>query len=137
MAAQLMKVGENKVRFNPERLEDVSEALTREDVRALIKSGAVSHIPKKGNSSARIKERLEKKATGKRRGHGSRKGSAKTRIGSKSRWISKIRAIRDEIKKMREDGAIDSSQYRQIYRQAKGNLFHSRRHVREHVERLK
>lgn len=137
MAADLMKVGQNRVKFNPERMEEVSEALTREDVRYLISSGAITKKPVKGNSRGRIKARQKQKKKGKQRGQGSRKGSVKTRVGGKRAWITKIRAIRDELRKIREENEIEDGQYRALYLKAKGNLFHSRRHLREYVGRMK
>jgi ribosomal protein L19E len=41
--------------------------------------------------------------------------------------------LRDELKTLRTAKKIDDSTYRKFYRQIKGNLFHSRRHLREHL----
>jgi ribosomal protein L19E len=38
---------------------------------------------------------------------------------------------------MKDDKEITVSEYRRYYRQAKGNLFNSRRHLRELVGRMK
>jgi large subunit ribosomal protein L19e len=51
--------------------------------------------------------------------------------------MGKIRAIRDELKKMREGKEITPTEYRVLYVQAKGNLFQSRRHLREQIERMR
>jgi len=137
LAAEVMKIGANKVRFNEERLEDVSEALTREDIRALVKSGAITKKPERGVSRGRARERDKQKKKGRQRGKGKRGGTSKARTPKKRSWINKIRAVRDELKNMREKGEITVSEYRKLYRQAKGNLFQSRRHLREHVERTR
>ncbi len=137
LAADVLDVGVNRVTFNPERLEDIDEALTREDIRALIKTGAIGKKPVKGVSRGRARAKAEQKRKGRRRGSGHREGSGNARDPSKRRWVNKIRAIRDELRKMRENGDITVSEYRKLYRQAKGNLFQSRRHLREHVERMR
>ena len=36
LAAQIMKVGQNRVWINPERMDDVEGAITREEVKKLI-----------------------------------------------------------------------------------------------------
>lgn len=136
LAAEILKAGATRVVFNKERLEDAGEAITREDIRLLIKNGVISVKPLKGNSRGRIREKAAQKKKGRGRGHGSRKGTKNARTPSKKAWVNKIRALRDELRKMKEEKKIDESMYRKLYRQSKGNLFHSRRHVREHVERM-
>ena len=135
IAADLLKVGVNKVRFDSDRLEDVHEALTRDDLRYLISSGAITKKQDKGNSRGRIRKRLNQKKKGKRRGQGKRKGSSKARNGGKRAWVNKIRALRDELRTLKTNGVITQGQYRSFYLKAKGNLFHSRRHMREYIER--
>jgi large subunit ribosomal protein L19e len=137
LAAQIMKVGVGRVKFNPERQEEVSEALTRDDIRALIKSGAISKKPEVGVSRGRARARERQKKRGRGRGGGHRKGTAKARTPKKRAWISMIRAVRDELRKMRSNGEITPSEYRRLYVQAKGNLFTSRRHLREQVQRMR
>ena len=86
-----------------------------------------------GTSKARIRHAAEQKANGKRKGPGSRKGTANARVRDKERWMATIRPIRDELKTLRADGKITPSIYRLYYRKAKGGLFKSRRHLRQHM----
>jgi large subunit ribosomal protein L19e len=137
LAARIMKIGASRVRFNPEKLEEASEALTKDDIRGLVHSGAILKKPKKGISRGRIRHKKERKSKGRHKGMGSRKGTAKARTPAKRKWINKIRAVRDELKKMRSAKEITPTQYRSLYMRAKGNLFSSRRHLREQIERSK
>jgi len=137
LAAKIMKAGASRVRFDPERLEDVSGALTREDIRGLIKSGAIKAKPKKGNSRGRIRFKKEQREKGRSKGHGRRTGKKKARTPAKKIWIGKVRALREELRKMKAEKVIEGGMYRKLYRQIKGNLFQSRRHLRESVERMK
>jgi len=137
LAAKVMKSGKNRVKIDPDRMEEVSEALTRDDIRALIKSKAITKKPKKGVSKGRARQRKKKQKAGRQRGPGHRKGTSKARTPKKRAWITKIRAIRDELKKMRQEGEISPSEYRKLYIQAKGNLFQSRRHLREQIGRMR
>jgi large subunit ribosomal protein L19e len=137
LAAQVMKIGATRVKFNVERLEDVSEALTRDDVRGLVKSGAIEERPKTGISRGRARLKKAQKLKGRHKGAGKRKGRMKARTPAKRAWISKIRAIRDELKNMRQAKEITAAEYRKLYVQAKGNLFQSRRHLKEQIERMR
>ena len=45
VAADLLGCGVNRVRFDQERLDEISEAITREEIRFLIKDGAIYKAP--------------------------------------------------------------------------------------------
>jgi len=133
LAAQIMKVGENKVQFDTESLEQVADAITREDIRILISKGVIKKKQEKGISTGRLKKNLQQKKRGQKKGHGRRSGKKTVRTPKKKAWIKKIRAIRDELRKLKTEKKIDEKTYRKTYLQAKGGLYQSRRHMREHV----
>ena len=66
LAANILKVGLNRVWIDPEQIEEVSRAITREGVKQLINNGAIKAKPKKGISSYRSKKIAEQKSKGKR-----------------------------------------------------------------------
>ena len=41
LVARILSVGANRVRFEPDRLEDIADSITRENIRSLVKSGAI------------------------------------------------------------------------------------------------
>ena len=133
MAAEILKCGENRVWINPEKIEEVEDCITRADIRTAIASGLIKAKAKKGTSKGRIRYVQGQKASGKRKGPGSRKGTANARVRDKERWIATIRPIRDELKTLRADGKITPSVYRLYYRKAKGGMFKSRRHLKQHM----
>jgi len=137
LAAEIMGVGVGKVLIPEESAEQVSEALTREDVRILIHKGFIKKKKEKAPSKARGREKALEKKKGRHRGYGKREARHSARLPRKESWITKIRAIRDEIRKLKKEGKITDKVYSKIYLQAKGNLFHSRRHLREQIERMK
>ena len=53
LIARILGLGLNRVRFEPDKLEDVGDAITREDMRSLIKNGTVWTVKEKGTSRAR------------------------------------------------------------------------------------
>ena len=64
IAARTMKVGVNRVWINPEETENVSEAMTKDDIRELIKDGAIKKRKIQGQSRARARVLAEKKKKG-------------------------------------------------------------------------
>jgi len=125
LAADILGVGENRVRFDPDEQAEIADAITRDDVRELIDSGLVEAKDAKGNSRGRARKRQQKRAYGHRKGHGSRKGKAGGRQNEKDEWRSRIRAQRNELRELRDNGDIDRAQYRKLYDQASGGEFDS------------
>jgi len=124
LAAEIMGVGVNNVRFDPERLEDIEKAFRREEIKALIEDGAIYAVEPSRNSRGRWRILHEKRKKGRRRGHGSRKGKKGARIDKKRDWINRVRRMRRYIKMLREKGVIDTRLYRELYRKIKGGAFH-------------
>jgi large subunit ribosomal protein L19e len=134
LAADLLKCGVHRVRFDDRRLDDIAEAVTRSDIRKLIVSKAIFSLQKKGTSRGRVRYIKFQKAKGRRRGHGSRRGGHKARTPKKRRWIMIIRPIRERLQYLRSKGIIDRHTYRTFYRQAKGNMFKNKAHMNQHLE---
>ncbi|NMX22227.1 50S ribosomal protein L19e [ANME-1 cluster archaeon GoMg4] len=134
IAAEVSKVGEGKVWIDPEAMEDVVEAITREDVRGLIEEGVIKVKQKKGVSRGRARVRANQKALGRRKGQGSRKGAKGARANKKKQWITKIRALRRRLKELRNDDYVDKTTYRKLYNKANGGEFRTVAHLNEYIK---
>ena len=122
MAASIMKVGRGRVWFDPDELEDIEEAVTRDDIRSLIHDRVIQPKPVIGTSRGRANFRQAQKAKGRRSGHGKRKGAMGARLPKKRRWISTIRPIRKMLAELRDSKKIDSATHRKLYGMAKGGM---------------
>lgn len=134
LAADILNCGINRIWIDPENIEDISKAVTRRDINNLIKQGKIKAKKIKSNSRGRIRKRIQQKAKGRRRGHGSRKGRLHARLPKKKAWIRRIRPIREYLRDMRDNNKIDKSVYRHYYRRAKGGQFKDKAHVKLHLE---
>ena len=134
MAAEILDVGKNRVWIDPDRMAEVSTAITRDDIRSLIKEEAIKAKPKESTSRGRARERDKQRSKGRQSGPGSRKGSKGGRKSNKEEWMSKVRALRDKLRELRDDGKIDSSLYRELYNKAKGGTFRSKSHLETYLE---
>ncbi len=117
MAAQILKCGESRIWIDPNSPR-VKQAITRKDVRNLIKDKIIRKKP------SAVKKTSEKK---RKRGPGSRKGAAGARTGKKSRWLKTVRPQRVLLRQLKAEGKI--SNYRKVYRLIKGNMFRSKQHL--------
>ncbi len=135
VAASILKCGEGRVWIDPDRIDEVAEAITREDVKRLIKEGAIRKKQVKGTSRGRYRKRLYKRLyKGRKRGPGSVKGKRTARLSRKEKWMMTIRPIRRTLKILRDSGVIDRKTYRKLYLRAKGGAFRSVRHLLLHIE---
>lgn len=134
IAAEILGVGESKVRFKQESLGKIADALTREDVRTLIREGDIYAISPRGVSRVRAKEKAKQKRKGRRSGKGSRKGPFGARIGKKSFWMKKVRAQRKFLSSLIGSGRIEKKAARKIYLMIKGNAFRGVKALEAYLE---
>lgn len=134
LAADVLKCSPKRVWFDPERLADIKESITKVDIKGLVKDKAIAKKPVKAVSRGRARVRQQQRRAGRRKGHGSRKGSANARASEKSVWINKIRAQRELLKKIKEKGLITGPVYRRLYEKSKGGFFRSKKHLKLYIE---
>ena len=53
LIGRILGVGANRIRFEPDKLDDVADSITRENIRSLIKSGSIWTTKIKGTSRGR------------------------------------------------------------------------------------
>ncbi len=135
MAASILKSGMSRVWMDTKSIDDIAEAVTRDDIRKLIKKNVIQKRSAKGNSRGRFKVAKAQRNKGRRKGPGSRKGTKNARDPRKRKWIRSIRSMRNSLKEMRDSGKITRTDYRVFYKKIKGGAFRSRNalllHMRE------
>jgi large subunit ribosomal protein L19e len=136
LAAEILKVGESRVWIDPERIDYVETAITREEVRKLIHEKVVKSLPEKGVSRARARLLKEKRKKGLRRGPGGKSGPARSIISKKQAWINRIRPLRRRLRELKDSRAITESNYRKLYNMSESGVFESKadleRYIRTH-----
>ena len=140
MAAEILSKREgrivciHRIWVNPDYLDEVTDAVQKEDVRNLIDDGIIVAKPIVGISRSRARKASQQKSKGRRKGQGSRSGSANSRSPRKQRWMTRIRAQRRALKELRDQGSLTPSQYRHFYLEAKGGSYRSIAHMRSNIE---
>lgn len=134
ISASLLKCGVNRVWFDPERLSDIQNAISRDDLRELIEDGAIRARQVKGVSRGRARIKMAKRAYGHCKGPGRHRGAKGARNPRKRQWIQKIRAIRKSLVELRDSGEIDRHMYRVLYRKASGGQFRNVAHLKAQME---
>lgn len=134
LAASVFDCSPSRVVFDEERLADIKEAITKVDIKSLIKDKAISKKPVKSISRARSRIRKKQKKAGRKRGQGKRKGKANARAPEKKKWINHVRAQRKLLQNLKEKGVISAQVYRKLYDKSKGGFFRSRNHLKLYIE---
>jgi large subunit ribosomal protein L19e len=125
LASQILKIGQNRVWIDPERMGDVEGAITRQEVKKLIHEKIIVSQPEKGVSRSRAKVIRAKKLKGRRSGPGSITGAAYAKVTKKEVWMLKIRSLRRKLRALKANRTITEETYSQYYRMAGSGRFQS------------
>lgn len=134
LAAQILGCSPKRVHFELEALSEIKEAITKSDIKSLIKRKAIIKIPAHGVSRVRARELQSQRSKGRRRGYGSRKGKASAREGPKEVWMAKARLQRTFVKMLKEKEIVTPEQFRELYVKIKGGFFRNLRHIKIYME---
>lgn len=118
LAADLLGVGISRIRINPSETKRADEAMTRNDVRDLIRDKVV-YLDKVHGQRTNEKR--------KRHGHGKRKGTANARTPGKTEWIRQVRSQRKYLKDLVKNGILKKESKREVYLKIKGNAYKGKR----------
>ena len=129
LVSRIVGVGVNRVRFDNDHLDDIADAITRDDIRSLMTANTITIKSFKGTSRGRAKI---KKAQKSKRGatQGSKKGRKGAREGKKIVYVNKVRALRYILKIAKDRKEIDNEIFKSIYRQIGGNTIRNKAHLR-------
>ncbi len=134
-SALMLKTGKKNIKIDSKEMQRVKEAITKEDIRALIKEGIIQKKKIKAQSRGRARILAAKKSKGRKKGHGKRKGTRKARTESKKRWISRVRSQRKKLKELKEKNPekVQKIGYHKLYVMVKGNYFRGKKYLEKFV----
>jgi large subunit ribosomal protein L19e len=128
LAGIVMRCSPKRVVFDPARLEDIKEAITKTDIRLLVGEGVIREAPEKGVSRVRANKRLVQRRKGLRKGQGSRKGKSTARHARKDAWMQRVRAQRNFIQEIKPN--LKPGAFKDLYLKSKGGFFRSVKHIK-------
>ncbi|MDE1853042.1 MAG: 50S ribosomal protein L19e [Thaumarchaeota archaeon] len=135
LAASVLGVGVDRVRFNDEYSDLIQDAITRSTIRGLVGFGAITVAPKRGVSRGRFRAKSKKIKRG--RSSGSTEGTAGARNPRKDMWITKVRALRWRLKVAKERKELTNASYKKLYKQVKGGQVRGVKHLLDLVKEAK
>lgn len=129
LASRVAGVGVGRIRFDPEKLDNITDAITRADIRGLMTANAIRVVPARGTSHGRADA---KRAQRKKRGTtaGSKRGRQGARVGKKENHVARVRALRRLLKIAKERKEISNAEFWRLYGRVGGNLVRNKAHLR-------
>jgi large subunit ribosomal protein L19e len=129
LVARVTGVGVHRVRLDSDHLDDVADAITRENIRSLITAKKITIKPIVGTSKGRAQT---KKAQKNKRGttQGSKKGRKGARVGKKDVYVSKIRSLRRLLKIAKDRKELTNPEFWALYKKVGGNTVRNKAHLR-------
>ena len=129
LVSRIAGVGVNRIRFDNDHLDDIADAITRDDIRSLMTANTITVKSFKGTSRGRAKTKKIQKA---KRGtkQGSKKGRKGAREGKKTVYVNKVRALRYILKIAKDRKEIDNNVFKAIYKKIGGNTVRNKAHLR-------
>ncbi len=135
LVSRITGVGIHRVRLNSDHLDEVADAITRDNIRGLITANKISIKSIKGASKGRAKiKKIQKKKRGTKQG--SKQGRKGAREGKKEVYVKKVRALRYLLKVSKDRKEITNSEFWALYKKVGGNTVRNRAHLRSLIEEI-
>jgi large subunit ribosomal protein L19e len=123
LASRVLNVGKERIVFDKNRLEEIKEAITRQDIFDLVGEKAIKINPRKG------KKKIKKQKTRRR------EGKIKKRVNKrKTEYVKRVRKLRDYLKKLRDKGKVDRDKYRVIRSKIRQNQVKGLKQINEELK---
>lgn len=126
LAAKALKVGKDRIVFVRARLEEIKEAITKQDIRDLAESGAIIVKPVKGRKT-NVKRRN-------RRGVGKIKKKINKR---KKEYVAITRKLRNYVRELEKQGKLTKDEAKEIRKNIRNKAFKSKANLKLYVEDMK
>ena len=125
LAKKTFDVGFGRIAFLESRLEEIKDAITKQDIRDLEKSGAIIIKERKGRTKVRKKAR---------RSIGNIRKKVKRR---KRAYMILTRKLRGHIQGLYSGGEIAKENLKEIRKKIRNKEFRSKAHLKEHIGGIK
>ena len=136
LAARVTGVGVHRIRFDTDHLDDIADAITRENIRSLITANTIKIKSFTGTSRGRAQEKKDQRN---KRGttQGSKQGTKGARVGKKEVYVAKVRALRRLLKIAKDRKDLTNPEFWTLYKKVGGNTVRNKAHLRLLMEEIR
>ena len=136
LAARVTGVGIHRIKFDTDHLDDIADAITRENIRSLITANTIRIKSFTGTSKGRAHT---KKAQKNKRGakQGAKQGAKGARVGKKEVYVAKVRSLRRLLKIAKDRKDLTNPEFWELYKKVGGNTVRNKAHLRTLMDDIK
>ena len=136
LAARVVGVGVHRIKFDTDHLDDIADAITRENIRSLFTANTIRIKSFTGTSKGRAHAKKDQKN---KRGttQGAKKGRKGARVGKKEVYVAKVRALRRLLKIAKDRKDLTNPEFWALYKKVGGNTVRNKAHLRTLMEEIK
>lgn len=125
LATKVLGVGKERIAFLNSGLNEIKEAITKQDIRDLKNHGLII-----------VKEKRGRKKVGKRERRG--QGNVKIKVDRRKKdYIATTRKLRGYVSYMLEQGNISEETRKDLLKKIRNRFFRSKAHLKEYLEEIK
>lgn len=123
LAKKILGVGEDRIVFVKPRLDEIKEVITKQDIRDLIKEGAIIVKDKKGRKT--VQKRKRKRGTGK----------VKMKVNRRKQdYVILTRKLRKHVHSLKVRGEISKEDYYEIRKKIRNSDFRNLAQLKEQLK---
>jgi len=126
LAGRTLKVGKARIVFLNSRVNEIKEAITKQDIRDLKNNGAIIVKEIKGR-----KKNIKKK---RKKSDGKKKKKVKKR---KQEYVVLTRKLRKYVSEMKKQEKVSRDEYYDIRKKIRNRIFKSQSHLKDYIGGLK
>ena len=125
LAIRTLKVGKERIVFLKPRLDEIKEAITKQDIRDLQKEGAILVKEIKG------RKKVEKK-------NNRSPGNIRKKVNKrKQNYVIMTRKLRKYVVEMKKQGKLSQEDVIDIRKKIRNKIFRSKAHLKEYIGGLR
>lgn len=122
LASKTLKIGKERIIFSKQGLEEIKNAITKQDIIQLYKEGIIKI--KEGKGRKKIIKRIRKKG----------KGKVKKKINKRKReYVILTRKLRKHVDGLKRQGTISSKEVKEIRKKIRNKFYKNKSHLREQI----
>ena len=126
LAARILKIGKGRIVFVEPRLDEIKEAITKQDIRELKQQGAIIIKEKKGRRKTPQKNRKKRSP-----------GNIRKKVNKrKKEYIAMVRKQRAYVKEMKKQGEVSQEEFKNIRKKIRNKDFKSKAQLKEYIKSL-
>lgn len=126
LAVRTLKIGKERIVFVKSRLDEIKEALTKQDIRDLQKDGAI--LVKEIKGTRKIRKKSKKRTP----------GNIRKKVNKrKQEYVIMTRKLRRYVAEMKKQGKLSAEEIKDIRNKIRNRIFKSKAHLKTYIGGLK